>query len=187
MQINSSKLFRKCVKETEHRLEVDEDFMGYGYDENGNHIHGFFNLYHGIKNDIEGYLRPRLDLAQDNQTIYEFVQNAADCKATSFYAYWNDEYFLVCNNGEKFNRDGLKSILNEGQSTKHNPESIGRYGVGFKIIHRLVGEQNGLEEIMNQYCGPIIFSWSKKEDILDFIHKEQITALPELNGKSRVD
>lgn len=177
MKVNSAKSFRKWVKETEHRKEVDENFMGYGYDEKNIHTHGFFNLYHGIKNDIEGYLRPRLDLAQDNQTIYEFVQNAADCKATNFYSFWNDEYFLVCNNGEKFNREGLKSILNEGQSTKHNPESIGRYGVGFKIIHRLVGEQNGLNEIMNHYCGPIIFSWETKEDILSFIRKETISYL----------
>lgn len=45
MKVNSSKQFRKWVKEKEHRSEVDENFMGYGYDEGNTHTHGFFNLY----------------------------------------------------------------------------------------------------------------------------------------------
>ncbi len=177
MKVNSSKQFRKWVKEKEHRSEVDENFMGYGYDEGNTHTHGFFNLFHGIKDDIAGYLTPRLDLAQDNQAIYEFVQNAADCKSTHFFSFWNDEYFLVCNNGEKFTYAGLESILNEGQSTKRSPDSIGRYGVGFKIIHRLVGEHNGLQEIMKKDCGPIIFSWNTRGDLLDFLSGSSIELL----------
>lgn len=177
MKVNSSKQFRKWVKEKEHRSEVDENFMGYGYDEGNTHTHGFFNLFHGIKDDIARYLTPRLDLAQDNQAIYEFVQNAADCKSTHFFSFWNDEYFLVCNNGEKFTYAGLESILNEGQSTKRSPDSIGRYGVGFKIIHRLVGEHNGLQEIMKKDCGPIIFSWNTRGDLLDFLSGSSIELL----------
>ncbi len=40
---------------------------------------------------------------------------------------------------------------------------IGKFGIGFKLAHRLVGESNGLTELINDYQGPILFSWSAGE------------------------
>ena len=59
-----------------------------------------------------------LNIAEDNQAVYEFLQNAVDCGSTHFYAFYNNDYFLAVNNGSKFSKEGLKSILNIAQSTK---------------------------------------------------------------------
>ena len=102
MNVNSAKEFRNWfkVKEQEDRPEVDENFMGCSYDtKSGKKIKGFFYLFHGKKDDIERYLPSLLDIAEDNQAIYEFLQNAVDCGATHFWVFYNDKYFLAVNNG----------------------------------------------------------------------------------------
>ena len=175
MIVNSAKEYRKWVKDQEDRPEVSEDFIGCSYDNNGQKIKGFFNLFHGMKPNIEKYLPSLLDIAEDNQAIYEFLQNAVDCGATHFWAFYNDQYFLAVNNGEKFSIEGVSSILNIAQSTKYTASSIGRLGIGFKLVHRLVGKGNGTHELVHSNKGPIMFSWDKQEQLKALMSSESIT------------
>ena len=69
MKVNSAKEYRKWVKIQEDRLEVDEDFIGCSFETNGKKVKGFFNLFHGKKDDIEKYLPSLLDIAEDNQLL----------------------------------------------------------------------------------------------------------------------
>ncbi|MBQ8019472.1 MAG: ATP-binding protein, partial [Paludibacteraceae bacterium] len=166
MEVNSAKAFRSNFKERRYRQDVNPDFMGYSRDENGKFKeYGFFNLFHGEKPNIDQYLPSLLDIAEDNQAIYEFLQNAVDCKATSFWAFYDDNYFLAINNGAKFDQEGLTSILNIAQSTKKDPDSIGRLGIGFKLVHRLVGKGNGVKELLEAQKGPIVFSWGSASQL----------------------
>ena len=64
--------------------------------------------------------------------------------------------------------------MNIGQSFgKQDPDKIGRYGIGFKLVHRLVGKSSGLDELLNVdkkgYRGPIMFSWSEKSQFSNFL------------------
>lgn len=144
----------------------DSDFMGYIHEDKM----GFFAMYHGHKEDIYGFLRKETEMAEDGQAIYEFVQNAADSNSSHFYMFYNEKYFLVINNGDTFTNDGVKSILNVGQShgKDDDPDKIGRFGIGFKLVHRLVGKSNGLKELTEDYAGPQMFSWTDKQDFIDF-------------------
>lgn len=133
---------------------------------------GFYYLFHGInRSGLRNALFGSLQLAEDTQGIYEFIQNSADCGATYFSIFYNEDYFLAFNNGAKFTNSNVIAILNEGDSDKTDGSSIGRFGVGFKIVHRLVGETDGLNELVNEEepRGPVIFSWDKKSDIEAFI------------------
>jgi len=116
-------------------------------------------LYHGEKESESGFIKSAIEIAEDGQAIYEFLQNAVDANASEFFIFYTQDYFLAINNGDKFTEDGVKSILNISQSTKENSSStIGKFGIGFKLVHRLVGKNNGLEEI-EKYNGPVLFSW----------------------------
>jgi len=144
----------------------DENFIGSSVSSNGKTQFGFFDIYHGDKAEkegIEGFLRGFLDMAQDSQAIFEFLQNAVDSNSTTFEMYYDEKYFLAFNNGSQFNFEGIRSILNVGVSTKSQDSSnIGKFGIGFKLIHRLVGEKSGLEEL-KRLSGPILFSWGSSE------------------------
>lgn len=174
MIVNSAKEYRTWFKEQEDRPEVDENFMGCSHDTIYGKKKGFFNLFHGKKDDIERYLPSLLDIAEDNQAIYEFLQNAVDCGATHFWAFYNDKYFLAINNGAKFTLDGLSSILNIAQSTKTTASSIGRLGIGFKLAHRLVGKGNGTHELIHENKGPIMFSWDDSSQLESLMSSEEI-------------
>lgn len=170
MIVNSAKEYRTWYKSQKDRMDVDENFMGCRYGKKK----GLFNLFHGEKEDIERYLPSLLDIAEDNQAIYEFLQNAVDCGATHFWAFYNDEYFLAVNNGSKFTLDGLSSILNIAQSTKTTASSIGRLGIGFKLAHRLVGKGNGTYELIHGNKGPIMFSWDDASQLKALMSSEEI-------------
>lgn len=174
MIVNSTKEYRTWFKTQEDRPEVDENFMGCSYDTGTGKKKGFFNLFHGKKDDIERYLPSLLDIAEDNQAIYEFLQNAVDCGATHFWAFYNDNYFLAVNNGSKFTLDGISSILNIAQSTKTTASSIGRLGIGFKLAHRLVGKGNGTYELIHENKGPIMFSWDNASQLRSLMSTEDI-------------
>jgi hypothetical protein len=153
------KYFATSKKDTDKLRDLE--FIGcYQKDSNEEIIKkGFFELYHGEKESEIGFINSSVQIAEDGQAIYEFLQNAVDANASEFFIFYNEKYFLVINNGEKFQKKDIKSILNFSQSTKESSSStIGKFGVGFKLIHRLVGESNGLKEI-ERYCGPILLSW----------------------------
>ncbi len=167
MRAKEFRKFYASLREDTDKLR-DLNFVGC-YHKVNNEISkkGFFDLYHGDKENEIGFLRTQVEIAEDGQAIYEFLQNAVDAHATEFYIFWDRENFLVINNGDKFNKDGIRSILNFSQSTKPKGKcSIGNFGIGFKLIHRLVGnkvedtdEENGLKEIVYKYNGPVLFSW----------------------------
>ena len=108
-------------------------------------------------------------MARDSQALYEFMQNAVDAKSSDFIMFHHcddklGDYLVVLNNGDVFDLDGICSILDIGASTKFgNADTIGQFGVGFKLAHRLVGEDAGLEELLQDNKGPILFSWDNKE------------------------
>lgn len=172
MKIKSTKSFRQWIFEQEEARRVareyyDPDFLG---SKNADGKTGFFSIFHGIKNDLKGFLRKEVEMAEDGQAIYEFMQNAADCGSTNFYLFYDERNFLVINNGAPFSKEGVQSILNVGQSHgKEDCGKIGRFGIGFKLVHRLVGESSGLKELMEDYAGPILFSWSNRTQFHSFL------------------
>lgn len=189
MKIKSAKSFRTWFK-TEHKKKkiddptYDEDFIGTYYDKGNDRINGFYELFHGDKPNIANDLMDGLKNAQDSQAIYEFIQNAADCSSDYFAVYYNENYFVAINNGSPFSTKDLRSILNANQSTKTNNEGqaidcskIGRFGIGFKLVHRLVGENDGKNELVNDYKGPILFSWNEIKQFESFIQLEDINEI----------
>ncbi len=179
MKIKSVRSFRKWYKNLtparKHATKFwDENFIGTQH----NNLSGFFAMYHGDKTQIYDFLRKEVGMAEDGQAIYEFVQNAADSDSTKFYMFYNENYLIVINNGSVFSKEGIKSILNIGQSFgKQDHDKIGRYGIGFKLVHRLVGKSSGLDELLNidkkGYRGPILFSWSEKSQFNNFLESEE--------------
>jgi hypothetical protein len=175
MKIKSAKSFRTWYKNLiparkKHPDDWNEDFMGTLHKEES----GFLQMYHGDKEDVYGFLRKEVEMAEDGQAIYEFVQNAADSDSSKFYMFYDENYLVVINNGSMFSKEGVKSILNIGQSFgKQDNDKIGRYGIGFKLVHRLVGKSSGLDELLNVdkqgHRGPILFSWAKKSQLDNFL------------------
>lgn len=168
MKAKDFRLFEANREETVNSSR-DLDFIaGYLKDADGKPIRnkdnspvkrGFFNLYHGKKEDEIALIRSVVDIAQDGQAIYEFLQNAVDAQANEFLIFYNKNFFLSINNGKKFKPEEISSILNLGQSTKNDKsKSIGQFGIGFKLIHRLIGVDNGTDEI-KEYKGPLLLSW----------------------------
>ena len=178
MKIKSAKAFRKWYKDLtparKHASQFwDENFIGAQH----NNLSGFFSMYHGDKEQVYDFLRKEVEMAEDGQAIYEFAQNAADSDSTQFYMFYDEKHLVVINNGVNFTKEGVKSILNIGQSHgKLDPDKIGRYGIGFKLTHRLVGKSSGLDELLNVdnkgYRGPVLFSWSDKLQLDNFMAAE---------------
>lgn len=136
MIIKDIRYFRKFYKEI--ILQVDdpkrnENFIGHSFESNGKIKYGFFELFHGDKKDINKFITPFLKMAQDWQAIYELLQNAYDSNSRNFALFFNEEYLLAFNNGKQFSVEGIRSILNIGQSTKESKSDIGKFGVGFKV------------------------------------------------------
>ncbi len=151
----------------------DEHFIGANFQETS----GFYKMVNGIVSNIKADLTPKLQNAQDAQAIYEFLQNGADSQATDCAILYNEHYFLALNNGKPFSVADIRAVLNSFQGTKADktkPENcgkIGRYGIGFKLVHRLVGKFDGADELLNDLAGPILFSWGQKsqfDDLLNF-------------------
>ena len=179
MKIKDIRQFRNLYKNEIREIDSsnrNEHFVGVRTEVNGKSQYGFFEIYHGDKegfnesDGIRGFLEGFLDMAKDGQAVYEFMQNAVDAKSSKFCLFWGKDevdgntYLLVINNGEMFNMDSIRSILNVGVSTKStNNFTIGKFGIGFKLAHRLVGRENGLDELIYQNYGPILFSWQENE------------------------
>ncbi|MFK7904122.1 MAG: sacsin N-terminal ATP-binding-like domain-containing protein [Chitinophagales bacterium] len=152
----------------------DEHFIGSTHAE----TNGFYKMVNGIVNNIKADLKPKLQNAQDTQAIYEFLQNAADSHSTECAVIYDENYFMVVNNGKPFSTADIKAILNSFQGTKadktkaKNCHKIGRYGIGFKLAYRLTGKSDGVDELLEQMAGPILFSWHNKNQFNDlYTHK----------------
>jgi len=178
LYIKDQSLFRKYYK-TEIANSRDEDidtsFINtFHPDSNKNYIKGFSFLTYGTQRKVGGFLQAAaLNVASDQQAIYELIQNADDCESELFSIFYNREYLLCINNGLPFSKSNMSAIINIGDSDK-DAEDIGTFGIGFKIIHRLLGEDDGLKAIMNDYAGPIVFSWSQYNHLEKLINDEEI-------------
>ncbi len=189
MKIKSPRFFRQKyltdVRHMQPNAGYNTNFMGCSHKQpDGNYVKGFFDLYHGDKGQVGGFLSNFLKIAEDGQAVYEFLQNAADCSSTLFYMFYNEKYFLAINNGNAFNQEGLRSLLNVAQSTKSTSSQIGRFGIGFKLVHRLVGKSDGAEELTKEYKGPIMFSWSREKDLISLMNHEGTENIDDITDDS---
>lgn len=203
MKIKNIQQYRSFYKtEIRDSPTRDEHFIGnFLIDEKtGKKKFGWFEIYHGDKEGygkaeagIENFLQSFLDMAKDGQAVYEFLQNAVDAGSTHYTMIWGQDeidknyYLLVANNGKMFNLDSIRSILNVGSSTKTaDSQTIGKFGIGFKLAHRLVGKDNGLHELINENSGPILFSWKNYEieklAVSDELIADEIVFKPSKNG-----
>lgn len=122
------------------------------------------------------------------QVFYEFLQNADDAQANTVFFYFREGHFVVINDGKPFYTDQpksdgnglrkgqLKAFLSKGDKYD-DPESVGKYGRGSKLLYDLLipvqhGEgigvtlEEGLKEhILKKHAGPILFSWSDLSDL----------------------
>jgi len=206
MKIKNIQEYRSLYKTTRPvSSDLEEGFIGnYYFDSNTNQKkYGWFSMYHGDKDGygnaeagIANFLQSFLDMAKDGQAVYEFLQNAVDAQSSHFTMIWDKDpidgnyYLLVANNGEMFDGDSIRSILNVGSSTKTaDSETIGKFGIGFKLAHRLVGKDNGLEELINENSGPILFSWKNYEieNIANAENLEPSEIEYNLNGKGNLN
>ncbi len=167
MKIKNIQEFRTYWKNKENFVGFDENFIGTKH----NNTNGFYRIVNGTVHDIKADLTPKLQNAQDEQAIYEFLQNAADSNSNDCAIIYDEDYFMVLNNGEPFTIKDVEAIINSFQGTKadksqkENCEKIGRYGIGFKLVHRLVGKSDGAKELIENLNGPIVFSWFKENQI----------------------
>ncbi len=178
MKIKNIRAFRTWYKEKVAKINDpnrDEHYIGYQHQQGGEESErfGFINLVHGVKPSIKNFLTTPLNIAQDDQAIYEFIQNAADAKSTAFYIFYNETEFLAINNGNTFSLEDIQSIINISNSTKKGCDSIGRFGIGFKLVHRLVGKGNGYDEMEKFNKGLSIFSWNKLTDFKELLGEEE--------------
>lgn len=160
--------------------------------------------FYGSGKNIDNIVGQISKFAKNTQTqiFYEFLQNADDAKASKLAILFDKKWFLVVNNGEAFKTDGteipgqLRSFLNKEDSEKaFDEETIGKYGLGSKLLYDLLTNQDAEEKknerltdaIINNLKSPIIFSWSsleqwnelkywKADDNFDFIDCKQESA-----------
>lgn len=95
--------FRKFYKEevAKEKYPIDLKFTGSTAPNENND--GFSKLIYGNREDIGKLLSTiALNVAADDQAIYELIQNADDCKSSFFSVSYNEKYLLCINNGNYF-------------------------------------------------------------------------------------
>ena len=149
----------------------------------------------GSDGDVDTMVQNCASFAKDSeqQVFYEFVQNAFDANSKNLFFMMGQvegsDYLLVVNDGEPFHtdrhtgnksdkRDGqLFSFLNKGKSDKPNPLSIGKFGMGSKLMYSLLVDQSKefstsslmKDALIEQRKAPYLISWSKGEQIDNFL------------------
>lgn len=168
--------FRKFYKEevARERGQLDLNFVGSLHPDKNRNETGFSKLIYGNRDDLGKFLGTiALNVAADDQAVYELIQNADDCKSSFFSVSYSEKYLLCINNGNYFSDQDMSAIINVAGNYKDG-EDIGTFGIGFKILHRLVGKDDGREAIINNYAGPIIFSWNKFFQLNNFLNGDEI-------------
>ena len=89
MIVNSAKTYRQWIKNERVRSDIDENFIGCSIRKNGKMKKGFFELFHGMKDDIERYLPSLLDIAEDISShsmpsANNLSNNSVTCLGVSF-------------------------------------------------------------------------------------------------------
>ena len=175
LYLRNTAKFREWYKRVESRNDdnsIDTEFVNIFHPVPSRKEKGLPYLIYGTRKDIGGFLRSAsLNVAADQQAIYELLQNADDSGANFFSVTYNEEYLLCINNGTCFTNNNMSALINIGDSDK-NGEDIGTFGIGFKILHRLLGEDDGLDAIINDYAGPIIYSWPEWRYLKMFMEEE---------------
>lgn len=203
MKIKDMRAYRRYYKEEVMDLRGvsnrNEHFVAAHHSEEGHPDEfGFFSLVHGDKKGsgpegFSAHLIAFLTMAHDGQAVYEFLQNAVDANSSEFLIRWgqtpgsDEKYVMILNDGEPFDLAGVQAILNIGMGTKSNDRSkIGKFGIGFKLAHRLVGRNDGRDELVREYQGPILFSW-KNNDWRKLVGSDSIELIPTGNPTEEDD
>ncbi|MEM1118850.1 MAG: hypothetical protein AAGJ18_00290 [Bacteroidota bacterium] len=138
--------------------------------------YSFFKELYGGTFNIESRISEISDFAANanEQIFYEFLQNANDAGASSFFVAFDESNFLVVNNGQPFLTDGkgqetsrFRTFLTKKQSANFGNENIGEKGQGSKLLYELITDNLGtqatgdalIQEIYHHKKGPIILSW----------------------------
>jgi|GEM_PF-2868642 len=187
MHIKDIAAYRLTLQQEMNHTGVgwEADYMGSPILVEGQRRFGFFNFFQGGTEEgrdaVANKLRGVLEMAQNDQAIYEITQNAADCGSTEMKLWYDVAHFLAFNDGNAFDERDVRSILDTFSSQKayrdrpENAGMIGQYGVGFKLFHRLVGRESGLEELLEQGAGPMVFSWNTPEQLANFLDPAPLT------------
>lgn len=188
MKVKNQRSYRKYYKKHEANSDdpkVNVNYLGHSHrKEDGELKFGFFQMLHGNKKDEKGFLRSDvLNIAADHQAVYELIQNADDAGSEMVLIHLAEDHLVALNTGKPFhylahdesgreNKGRVASLLNVGQSDK-GIEEIGTFGIGFKIVHRLLGEDDAADALSEEYKGPSVFSWFNKEQFEGFIDSNE--------------
>ena len=167
--------YYKLKKAQNRDCDVDVNFLDLKHPNPQKFKKGFGSLIFGSgRNNVESFLRSTvLNVAADQQSVYELIQNADDCNASFISISYNDKYLLCINNGKPLSDSNMASLINVGDSDKTLDE-IGTYGIGFKIVHRLLGEDDGADAIVKDHAGALMFSWNKFTQFDRFLKNNEI-------------
>jgi hypothetical protein len=188
MKVKNQRSYRKYYKKHEANSDdpkVNVNYVGHSHrKDDGELKFGFFQMLHGNKKDEKGFLRSDvLNIAADHQAVYELIQNADDAGSEMVLIHLAEDHLIALNTGKPFhylahdesgreNKGRVASLLNVGQSDK-GIEEIGTFGIGFKIVHRLLGEDDAADALSEEYKGPSVFSWFNKEQFEGFIDSDE--------------
>ncbi len=168
------------IKQYREKVLVKRDDIDYNTHCLGEKDEPLLKDFYGSGKNIDNIVGQISKFAKNTQTqiFYEFLQNADDAKASKLAITFNKDWFLVVNNGEPFKTDGtealgqLRSFLNKEDSEKaFDDESIGKYGLGSKLLYDLLTNQDAAEKknerlteaIITNLKSPILFSWASIE------------------------
>lgn len=155
----------------------------------------FLRVVLGDEGNVDNMVTNCASFAKDaeQQVFYEFVQNAFDANGDSAFFFAgtvkDKDYLLVLNNGKPFftdpkevskqdKREGqLFSFLNKGKSDKPNEPSIGKFGMGSKLLYTLLTDYNEKVStsklmkptLVDARVAPYLLSWTSGCQLDNFL------------------